>query len=145
MRFGKHNSGEVSLGYLFKFGFVAFVGLCINATFDFVSDTIYTYKVQVMMTSPLVKDVKQCVYSTIMDGSYLSLPNCAQRDSYRLSQPETPIQVSTDGVIALKEIIHDTEVSLKLTPNFRGDGQIEWDCSGELEKYLPDNCSLQRE
>ena len=76
MRFERHNRGEVTLSYLFKLGFVGFVAFTINAAFDFVSDTIYTYKVQAVVTSPLVKEVKQCVYDTIMDGSYLRLPQC---------------------------------------------------------------------
>lgn len=144
MGFEKNSRGEISLSYLFKLGFVSFVALCINATFDFISGSIYTYKVQLITSSPLVRDVKQCVYDTIMNGSYLSLPDCSESGSYRLRQPERPLDVSIDGVISLKETINSTEVELKLTPSFLGDGHVTWLCLSNTEKYLPDNCTLNR-
>lgn len=140
MEFGRNSRGEVSLGYLFKFGFGAFVVLCINTAFDYVSETIYTYKVETLVSSPLVRDVKQCVYDTIMDGSYLRLPSCSTR-GISLATETSPVEVSTDGDITLKDRINDTEVSLKLTPSFRGNGQVIWSCSGEADKYLPDGCA----
>jgi len=142
MRFGKHSRGEVTLSYLFKLGFVGFVAFSINAAFDFVSDTIYTYKVQAVVTSPLVREVKQCVYDTIMDGSYLRLPQCQRRNHNRLSHTSNPVDaVSTDGVIRLKETVNGTDVQLTLMPTFLGTGQIDWQCFGDSDKYLPEVCS----
>ncbi len=136
----KYNKGEISLGYLLKFGSGALLVLLANTIFDSIVGTINTYKVQLMATSPRVQTAQQCIYQSIMDGSYSRLSSCASNNGVFIGS-SSPVKVSSDGEIYLEEEIKGTNVSLVLKPVFTSNGGVEWQCSGTPEKYMPTSCS----
>ena len=132
--------GEISLSYLFKMGFGAFLTLCANSVWDFVSGSLYVHKVQVMATSPQVKHVKECVYEGLMAGHYGGFQKCSAESVYRYVS--TPVKVGSAGEIHLEEVIDDARVNLTLTPVFRL-GDIEWECRGSPARLMPPICKAE--
>lgn len=141
MKARRFSRGEVSLGYVLKYGLGAGLVLLINAAFDHISGAIYTYKVQLMANSPYVSSIKDCVNRNILIGSYSRLGDCSGRsDSRHLNNRQSPVDVGLNGEIRLSDVINGVEVNLTLKPVFGNDGEVRWRCSGRGEKYLPDSC-----
>lgn len=134
----KYQKGEISLTYLFKIGFCAFISMSVNSIFDYVSNSVLTYKVQIMTTSPQVRHVKQCVFDNVMEGRISSLADCSASGAFESS--DAPVTVSFDGEIKLKEVIEGNQVTVTLKPVFRG-AQVIWECSGSPAKYMPSSCN----
>ena len=136
----KYNKGDISLPLLLKFVFGALLALLVNGIFDSMVGSIYTGEVQLMATSPRVQAAQQCIYLSIMDGSYSRLSSCNSKDSAFIGS-SSPVKVSLDGEIYLEEDIKGTSVSLVLKPVLTSNGGVEWECSGAPEKYMPTSCS----
>jgi hypothetical protein len=135
----KYNKGDISLGYLLKLCSGALLVILANTIFDWVVDAIYVNKVRMMISSPRIQTVQQCVYLLIMDGSYSRLPSCTSSSGIFINS-SSPIKVSSEGEIYIEEEINGTKVSLVLEPVITSNGRIEWQCSGTPEKQIPTSC-----
>jgi len=131
--------GEVSLAYLFKLGFGAFLTMVINSTFDFVSGIVHTSKIQVIASSSQVSAVKSCIHESYMSGHFSGLSSCAGSANFLRSN--TSLRVSDEGSIYFSEVIEGDKVTVELRPVF-GDYEANWDCYGDKAKHLPANCRV---